>query len=555
MTQRKSASVKRDRGMRTRKKAVVQRKVARPARNVGKKRPSVRRAEKAIADLPGFLNLVIDNVPGTVAVKDARTFRYVVWNQASERLLSITREQALGKTDYELFPKEQADTFRETDLRAIETRAMVTVSQEPVTARHLGVRSFHVKKVPIVAADGTVSFIVAFADDITERQKVDAQLRQAQKMEAIGNLTGGIAHDFNNILAIVVGNLDLLALELPPGGEARELIETAIEAALKGSDLTKSLLAFSRRQPLQPTLVRLNDILAHGVKMLARTIGETIAVEVRLGDGLWDVHIDAAQLEAALLNMMVNSRDAMPHGGRIIIETANVRLDEHYESQNVDVKAGDYVLLSVSDTGHGMPPEILERVFEPFFTTKDVGHGTGLGLAMVFGFVKQSEGHIKIYSEVGHGTTVRLYLPRSGSVGTASAEDTPKATLAVQARNEMILVVEDNAAVRRAVAKQLKGAGYRVLQADDVPSALRTLETADAVDLVFSDVVMPGGMTGGDLAREVKRRWPGTKVLLTSGFPQGLLRDGGKLPDDVALLGKPYRLDQLLRRFRDLLEA
>ncbi len=390
--------------------------------------------------------------------------------------------------------------------------------------------------------------------DISERRQVEEQLQQSQKMEAIGNLTGGIAHDFNNILAVVIGNLDLLNMEIAEGTEARSLVDIAISASLKGSELTKSLLAFSRRQPLQPKLVSINQLLSTGAKMLSRAIGEAIKVQLNLADGLWPVSIDPSQLESALLNMMVNARDAMPNGGHIIIETRNTALDADYASQNPEVFPGDYVVLEVSDDGAGMPPEVLRRAFEPFFTTKEKGKGTGLGLAMVFGFVKQSGGHIKIYSEVGHGTTIRIYLPKSMQSGEVANDGSARQATRLS-RGESILVVEDNPAVRKAVSKQLTGAGYRVKEVEAAVAALALLEADSGIHLVFSDVIMPGTMTGADLAREVKRRWPAIKILLTSGFPEGLLGNGNKIPEGINLLSKPYRMEELFLKIREVIDA
>ncbi|HEY1722967.1 MAG TPA: response regulator [Magnetospirillaceae bacterium] len=391
--------------------------------------------------------------------------------------------------------------------------------------------------------------------DISERRRVEEQLFQAQKMEAIGNLTGGIAHDFNNILAIVIGNLDLLTMEIADGSEARALVDTAISASLKGSELTKSLLAFSRRQPLQPKMVSINKLLNDGAKMLSRAIGETIDVQLNLAEGLWSVSIDPSLLESALLNMMVNARDAMPNGGHIIIETRNTTLDAQYASENAEVIPGDYVVLEVSDDGSGMTPDVLRRVFEPFFTTKEKGKGTGLGMAMVFGFVKQSGGHIKIYSEVGHGTTIRIYLPRAARDASVRTVDAQASRSTKFGLGETVLVVEDNVAVRKAVAKQLSGAGYRVQEAEAASAALTLLERDPDIRLIFSDVIMPGAMTGADLAREVKRRWPAIRILLTSGFPEGLLENGNKIPDGINLLSKPYRMEELFTKMREVIDA
>jgi PAS domain S-box-containing protein len=402
---------------------------------------------------------------------------------------------------------------------------------------------------------GNPLYLSGSITDISEQRSVEEQLQQSQKMEAIGNLTGGIAHDFNNILAVVIGNLDLLNMEIAEDTEARSLIDTAISAGLKGSELTKSLLAFSRRQPLQPKLVSINQLLSTGAKMLSRAIGETIKVQLTLAEGLWPVLIDPSQFESALLNMMVNARDAMPGGGHIIIETRNTMLDADYAAQNPDVVPGDYAVLEVSDTGSGMTPEVLRRVFEPFFTTKEKGKGTGLGMAMVFGFVKQSEGHIKIYSEVGHGTTIRIYLPKSMRGGETANNDTGLRQSVRTSRGELVLVVEDNPAVRQAVSKQLTGAGYKVKEAEAAAGALVLLESEPGIHVMLSDVIMPGAMTGADLAREVKRRWPAIKILLTSGFPEGLLENGNKIPEGINLLSKPYRMEELFLKMREVIDT
>jgi signal transduction histidine kinase/CheY-like chemotaxis protein len=403
--------------------------------------------------------------------------------------------------------------------------------------------------------EGKPLFLSGSITDISERRRVEEQLFQAQKMDAIGNLTGGIAHDFNNILAVVIGNLDLLTMELSEGSEARGLVDTAVSASLKGSELTKSLLAFSRRQPLQPKLVSVNKLLGDSVKVLSRALGEAISVQLKLADEVWPVSIDPSLLESALLNMMVNSRDAMQNGGHIIIETRNTALDADYAATNPDVVPGDYVVIEVSDNGSGMPPEILRRVFEPFFTTKEKGKGTGLGMAMVFGFVKQSEGHIKIYSEVGHGTTIRIYLPKSARDSSGNGPNIHALKSTKSGQGEAILVVEDNVAVRKAVAKQLASAGYLVREAEAAAAALSLLEADSNVHLIFSDVIMPGAMTGADLAREVKRRWPSIKILLTSGFPEGLLENGNKIPEGINLLSKPYRMEELFTKMREVIDA
>lgn len=353
---------------------------------------------------------------------------------------------------------------------------------------------------------------------IARQKQIELQLHQAQKMEAIGNLTGGMAHDFNNLLGIIIGNLDLLRSQrsdrnsLDP--DTDQLLAEALDAALRGADLTRRLLAFARRQPLQPKRIDINEHVAGISKLVARTLGDDIQTKLNLGVNVWPVVADPAQLEAALVNIINNARDAMPHGGELGIVTSNQHLDQDYANLYADLSPGDYTLIEITDTGTGIPPESLDKIFEPFFTTKEQGKGTGLGLSMVFGFMKQSGGHINVYSEMGHGTTFRLYLPRS-SVGPQVAATSPQAGLG---GNETVLAVEDNEGLRRIVARQLKELGYRVIEAHDGASALRLLER-DRVDLLFTDIVMPGGWNGHTLAKHAIANWPRLKVLMTSGFP------------------------------------
>ena len=372
--------------------------------------------------------------------------------------------------------------------------------------------------------------------------RAEEQLRHAQKMEAIGNLTGGLAHDFNNLLGIVIGNLDLLKARLASEGEAHELLADALEASLKGADLTRRLLAFARRQPLQPERIEVNALVEGMARLLARTLGESIEVSLSLDPGLWPVVADPAQLESALANLATNARDAMPEGGKLIIATLNRTLDADYASLHADVTPGDYAMIEVTDTGGGMAPAVRARIFEPFFTTKPRGKGSGLGLAMIFGFMKQSKGHINVYSEEGKGTTFRLYLPREAGAGGAAQPAAVKAPESVAGKT--VLAVEDNDALRRVTVRQLKELGYRVLEAANASQAMNVLER-EAVDLLFTDVVMPGGSDGFDLARRALKRWPKLRALLASGFPEAKLNLLEKNGASIRLLNKPYRRDEL----------
>jgi signal transduction histidine kinase/DNA-binding LytR/AlgR family response regulator len=399
---------------------------------------------------------------------------------------------------------------------------------------------------------GTTAHIAGIA---IERKHSEEQLRQSQKMEAIGQLTGGLSHDLNNLLAIIIGNLDLLHDEISGNPDADEIVNAALEAALRGADLNQRLLAFARRQPLQPKQVELNSLVTGMMKLLSRTLGEHIEVVLSMTEGLWPISVDPTQLESALTNLAVNARDAMPSGGRLAISTRSIVLDSDYADARTDVRPGEYVVLEVSDSGTGMPPEILARVFEPFFTTKPMDKGTGLGLSMVFGFIKQSGGHVEVYSEVGFGTTVRLYFPRAAAASGAGTEVRPAAVEDLPGGNETVLAVEDNDVLRRLLVKQLGNLGYRVLEAMNAQTAIDILKRDDRIDLLLTDIVLPGGMNGPDLARAAGKMRGDLKVLFTSGFPDGAFGSNGVMPEGAVLLPKPYRKEELAQRVRESLAA
>jgi PAS domain S-box-containing protein len=628
-----------------------------------------------------FLNLVVENIPAMVAVKDAEELRFVLLNKYGETLTGIPREESLGKNDFDFFPPEQAEHFVAADRAVLESGKLTVIEDEPITTRHKGVRYLRTLKMAVPDASGTARYLLAMSEDITDRKVAEAalkssealfgglmeaspdavmalaedgtilqanarfrtmygyepaeligkhatvlvpssviddnvrrvreaiakaepgippvvgdltglhrdgsefptesvfmlqrtdrgivtiiatrdvtgrkaierQLQQAQKMEAVGNLTGGLAHDFNNLLSVIIGNLDLLREELAAGSSSDNLASEALSAALRGAELTRRLLAFARRQPLQPRITDINSLVDGMAKIMTRTLGENMEIALDLSSETAPVTVDPGQLEACLLNLVTNARDAMPKGGQLTITTGNRRLDEDYASLHPGLAPGDYALIEVSDTGTGMPRDVLDKIFEPFFTTKADGKGTGLGLSMVFGFMKQSGGHINVYSEVGVGTTFRLYLPRAAN---AAAAEQPADAAAIPRGQETVLAVEDNPSLRELVCKQLTQLGYRCLEAFDGPSALKVLET-ESVDLLFTDVVMPGGMSGYELSHEAKRRWPRVKVLVTSGFPEEKHNGNGNghsaNGNGVRLLTKPYRKEDLAKVLREVL--
>jgi PAS domain S-box-containing protein len=395
------------------------------------------------------------------------------------------------------------------------------------------------------------------AEEVAERAKAEDALRQSQKMEAVGQLTGGIAHDFNNLLTVVTGNIDMAARSLDSGGNpdarARRALGNALKGAERAAALTQRLLAFSRRQPLAPKPVDADRLVGGMSELVHRALGETVKLEIVTSPGLWRVEADPNQLESAILNLAVNAKDAMPDGGTVTVETANARLDEAYAAEHAEVAPGQYVLIAVTDTGTGMSKETVVRVFEPFFTTKEVGRGTGLGLSMVYGFVKQSGGHIKVYSEEGHGTTVKIYLPRLIS-DVEDDEDAAATNLDASSGQETILVVEDDDDVRAYTVECLKELGYRVFEAHDGPSALRFLEKHEQpIDLMFTDVVMPG-MSGRELADHAREKQPDLRVLYTSGYTRNAIVHGGRLDEGVEMISKPFTYATLAEKIADVLE-
>ncbi|HZC17402.1 MAG TPA: response regulator [Caulobacteraceae bacterium] len=405
--------------------------------------------------------------------------------------------------------------------------------------------------VPVRGAGGRIERVVGSARDVTDREQAQERLRQAQRMEAVGHLTGGVAHDFNNILQVIRGNLELIAAKVKDA-EASQRITNALHGANRAAALTRQLLAFARRQPLEPRVVNLGRQMTDMAEMLRRTLGERIEVETVIAGGLWNTLVDPTQVESAVLNLALNARDAMPDGGRLTIEITNAALDEAYARQQQDLAPGQYVLLAVSDTGHGMTRETLSKVFEPFFTTKGEEKGTGLGLSMVYGFVRQSNGHVQIYSEPDHGTTVKIYLPRSRQP-TAAIEQASIGSIA--GRSEVILVVEDDDLVRASAVGLLRDLGYTCVHACDGAAALEVLKSGGKVDLLFTDVVMPGPVKSRDLAREALRLRPGLPVLFTSGYTENAIVHHGRLDEGVQLLSKPYTREDLARRIRVLLQA
>ena len=436
--------------------------------------------------------------------------------------------------------------------RAASNNEPLTIEVRKLTRPDNGVRWWRVHTTPTALADGAVQWD-GIAIDITEQKSAEQQLHHAMKMEAVGQLTGGIAHDFNNLLTIILGNAESLVEKLADQPRLRPLAVLTQLAAERGAELTSRLLMFARRQTLEPRTVDVNNLVRALEPLLRRAIGEFVELSFSHSAGLWKAFVDPGQFESALLNLALNARDAMQYGGKLVIETANVEIDSDYATANDMVSPGNFVMLAVSDNGCGMPPEIIARAFEPFFTTKPFGQGSGLGLSMVFGFMKQSGGHVSIYSELGHGTTVKLYLPQS------QADAIPlvvhEGSREIPLGSESILLVEDDEMVRSHVQRMLESLGYQVVTASDGPRALSIIEQGYVVDLLLTDVVMPGGLSGKLLAEASLHRRPDLKVMFMSGYTENAIVHHGKLDPGVHLLRKPFLRRDLAEKLRAVLDA
>jgi len=475
------------------------------------------------------------------------------WNSEAERIFGWPREQVLGKKLIELIVKEtDKEELRERRDRLLQTRRhdVLRRRRELWVQRRDGTEFKAELSVTALKTSGGMVFN-AFFRDLTDKIAAEERIRQAEKMEAVGQLTGGIAHDFNNILTVITGTIEILAQSVAREPQLAAITKMIDEAAARGADLTQHLLAFARKQPLQPREIDINTLVIDTAKLLRPTLGEHIEIDAVFEDEACIAVVDPNQLATAILNLALNARDAMPNGGKLILETASVYLDETYASLN-DIRFGRYSLIAVSDTGTGIPAGIIDRVFDPFFTSKGPGKGTGLGLSMVYGFIKQSSGHINIYSEERHGTTIKMYLP-PGMGGSLAPENQVVAD--IQGGDETILVVEDDRLVKDYVLAQLHSLGYATLDAANAAEALALVEQGRKFDLLFTDVIMPGTMNGRQLADKLLEDSPDLKVLFTSGYTENAIIHHGRLDSGVLLLAKPYRKSDLARMIRRALEA
>jgi PAS domain S-box-containing protein len=516
---------------------------------MGRDMTEVHLAQEALLDSERMARRIIDTaLDAFVQMDDAGTI--IDWNPHAEQIFGWSRDQAVGRELTGLILPEPhrarvneglAEFLRAADGPMLGKRFEIDARRRDgkTIQAELSVTAFERRGRRVFNG---------FIRDLTDQIAAETQRRQAQKMEAIGQLTGGIAHDFNNILTVIIGTIEILAEGVADRPEMAAIAKLIDQAAERGADLTKHLLAFARLQPLQPREIDVNGLVVTAAKLLRPTLGEHIEIETMLAEEPWLAFVDPGQLTTAILNLVLNARDAMPQGGKLFIETINSNLDDGYARRHGEVKPGPYVMIAVSDTGVGIAADLLDKVFEPFFTTKEAGKGTGLGLSMVYGFVKQSGGHIKIYSEGGHGTTIRLYLPKSMEVSQSVAEI--GAVEAAEGGTELILVVEDDALVRSYVITQIRSLGYRTQSAADADEALRAINADPSIDLLFTDVIMPGAMNGRQLAEAAAKIRPCLKVLYTSGYTENAIVHHGRLDPGVLLLAKPYRKADLARMLR-----
>jgi PAS domain S-box-containing protein len=479
------------------------------------------------------------------------------WNAGAQRIKGYTQQEIVGQHFSRFYtPEDRADGVPVRALKTAMTEGRF--EQEGWRVRKDGSRFMaHVVIDPIFNGMGQLIGYAKITRDITEKRETAAALKrteqalqQSQKMETIGKLTGGVAHDFNNLLQIISGNLQLLSRDVAGNERAERYLANALAGVGRGAKLASYLLAFGRRQALAPKVINIGRFIFGMEDMLQRSLGEAVQVETVVAGGLWHTYVDMTQVENALLNLAINARDAMDGAGKLTIEIGNTFLDADYARAHADVTAGQYVMLAVTDTGSGMAPDVLAQAFDPFFSTKPEGKGTGLGLSMVYGFVKQSGGHITIYSEIGHGTTVKLYLPRSMETeDVIVVNDSPL----VVGGSETILVAEDDQEVCATVVAMLTELGYQVLKVNDAAGALTVIESGVKIDLLFTDVVMPGPLRSPDLARKARERMPNLAVLFTSGYTQNAIVHGGRLDPGVELLSKPYTREALANKIRQVI--
>ena len=506
-------------------------------------------AEEALQRSEAFISSVVENLPSMILVKDAKDLTFVRVNKAGEELLGRSRDELIGKSAYELFPEADANARWESDLQVLASRRSLDIQEDHIRIKGRRDRILHTRKIPILDSSGTPQYLLVISDDLTEQKRLEAQFRQAQKMEAVGQLAGGVAHDFNNLLTVINGYSALLVSRLASNTPEAGMAAESLKAGERAAELTKQLLAFSRKQVLVLQPLNLNDSLRSISSMLSRLLRDDVTLKMDLATDLWSINGDKGQLDQVTMNLAVNARDAMPNGGQLTIVTRNFTATPEFQERHHMVAEGDYVHVRVSDTGQGMSPEVLSHLFEPFFTTKEVGRGTGLGLATVYGIVKQSQGYIFAESTMGQGTTFHVYYPRVEDVPVASAVSRSGSVEG----SETLLVVEDQDSVREFITHTLKRYGYRVLEATNGEQALRIAATlTETIHMLVTDVVMPE-VSGTLVAERMRLVWPSLRVLFISGYSD-LITSTMLQEPGTAFLDKPFLPDDLVRHVRELLD-
>lgn len=514
-----------------------------------------KKIEQQLTDLNELKNSIVENLPAMLFVKRADDHRYVEWNKAAEDLTGLKREEILGKNDYDFFTHDEASFYIEMDKKVISEGLLHDIPEEPIHTKYKGIRQLHTRKIPIFNNQGEASYLLGISQDITSKKETEEMLRRSQKMEAVGQLSGGIAHDFNNQLGIVTGYLEFLKVHLEDEEKQRGWVENASKAAQRCVELTKQLLLFSRAKAPGKKIVDINHVLNEIEDIIEKSVTPEVDIIYQLEPKVWTVAIDQGELEDAVVNMVINSRDAMPDGGNLYLRTSNIYIDNDYVATNPGMKIGEHVMLEVKDSGTGMSDSVVEHVFEPFYTTKPVGKGTGLGLSMVYAFVERYDGSIKINTMVDAGTSIKMYLPRAGA-----ADDTESVTIKndrlaeLPTGSETILIVDDEIDLLNLAADYICEQGYSVLKAANATEALSLL-SKNKVDLMFSDIVMPGGMNGYELADAVIKDYPQTKVLLSSGYTGKSTGAVYQTEFKDLIVAKPYTRQDVAVRIRSTLDA
>jgi len=500
-----------------------------------------------------FLNTIIENIPMLIFVKEAESLKFLRFNKTGDKLEGTLEGALLGKTDYDVFPKKEADGFVARDREALNTNTIIDIPEEVIRVGNNEKRLFHTRKIPIRDKNGKPLYLLGISEDITERKKLEDQLLQAQKMESIGRLAGGVAHDFNNMLAVIIGNTDIALTDTDPALPIFKRLSDIRKAAQRSAELTSQLLAFARKQIAAPRILDLNEVLSGMIKMLSILIGEDIDLAWMPTSELCPVRMDPSQIDQILVNLCINARDAIADVGRITIETKHTSIDEAYCAGNPELLPGDFVLLTVSDNGHGMDSETVKKIFEPFFSTKKTNKGTGLGLATVYGIVKQNGGFINVYSEPGVGTTFKVYLPRQMK---AIERVTPKAESVPPVNgHETVMLVEDEPVILSMATILLEKFGYRVMA---FPKPSRAIAAADEyqedIHLLITDVIMPE-MNGPLLAEKIKTLHPEIKCLYMSGYTDNVIAHHGVLDEGVNFIQKPFSMEAMAEKVREVLDT